>query len=289
VKLGNGVVELIAEGGAGSEAVIRLELRTMFPGLGGTLLTHEGVAAALRIERNPDPMSGHMMFIRHLIVKKLDDHFYRTGVYTFSHVPRVFGSISYGPSEVREAYIYEWAFGTDGFSWVAPGTRDDIILRDWKQFVDNFWSVGLDLQHDVTDAEDGRISQNIVHQYPLCTESGDMCSLWKRIDFGFRSIQVNLDRLTGFVHDKATVLQSSLHCDRYEMLRLAVRYLAERDSVSDYDLGRLERFIGEYRRSSLRHYAYGFGPAGADVCVNGETETLIEGRKPTEGPASDAG
>lgn len=80
----NGVVEPIREAGAGGEARIIVELRTRFPGLGGTILTQEGVAAALRIEYNQAPLVGHEMFIRHLIAKKLDDHFYRSGVYYYS-------------------------------------------------------------------------------------------------------------------------------------------------------------------------------------------------------------
>jgi hypothetical protein len=281
MKPQNGVVDSIAEGGFGSEASIKVQLRTLFPGLGGTLITHEGVAAALRIERNACPMSGHQMFIRHLVVKKLEDHFYRSGKYTFSHIPRVLGSISCGSGEVAEAYMYEWAFGTDGFSWVAPGTGDQITLRDWNRFVDCFFSAGLDLQYDTTNPDDARISQNIVHQYPRWVGSDEMCemcSLWKRIDFGFCSIRLDANRLLAYVRDHATELRQTLRCDRYEMLRLAVRYLADRDGMADYDLGRLDRFIGDYRRSSLRHYAYGFGPAAADVWVTDETESLLRGR-----------
>lgn len=49
----------------------------------------------------------HEMFIRHLIAKKLDDHFYRSGIYVFAHVPRPLGSISLGEQDLRKAYLYE--------------------------------------------------------------------------------------------------------------------------------------------------------------------------------------
>jgi hypothetical protein len=276
MQVGNGVVARIADGGSGSEATVKLELRTFFPGLGGTIVTHEGVAAALRIEqKNQAPQMGHMMFLRHLVVKKLDDHFYRSGVYLFSHVPRVFGSISLGSDDIREAYIYEWAFGSDGFSWIELGTNELITLRDWNQFVGYFGDVGIDLKHDTTASEDGRVSQNIVHQYPQYQASGEMCCLWKRIDFGSGSIRIDLDRLSTFLHDQKGKVTTTLGCDRYKMLLLAVSYLGDRDAMSEFDLGRLEQLVCDYRRSSLRHFAFGFGPASGDVCLIEGTETLL--------------
>jgi hypothetical protein len=133
----------------------------------------------------------------------------------------------------------------------------------------------LDLGHDVTDAEDGRRAQNIIHQYPCCLESGEMCSLWKRIDYGYRSIIINPDRLFAFLHDRRNELIEVLQNDRYQMLQLAVAYLFNRDAVSSYDVGRLEQLICVYRRSSLQHYAYGFGPAGGDVCIMEDTQSLL--------------
>ncbi|HSB79006.1 MAG TPA: hypothetical protein VLM91_09470 [Candidatus Methylomirabilis sp.] len=275
----NGVVEPIREAGAGGEARIIVELRTRFPGLGGTILTQEGVAAALRIEYNQTPLVGHEMFIRHLIAKKLDDHFYRSGVYVFAHIPRVLGSVSLGEQEPREAYLYEWAFGSDGFSWLEPGTNDPVILHDWNPFVGCFAGAGVDLGYDTTDPDDGRVSQNIVHQYPESLLSGEMCSLWKRIDFGFHSIRIDLDRLSAFVHDQKAKLMTTLRYERCEMLRLSVAYLRHRkykEPISDHDLGRLEQLICEFRRSSLSHYAFAFGSDKGDVQLTGESQTLLQ-------------
>jgi hypothetical protein len=279
MPLQDGVVEPIREAGAGSEARVIVELRTRFPGLGGLIVTQEGVAAALRIEYNQAPLVGHEMFIRHLIAKKLDDHFYRSGVYVFAHVPRVLGSISAGEREPREAYLYEWAFGSDGFCWLQPGTNDPIILHDWNPFVGYFATAGVDLAYDTTDPDDARVSQNIVHQYPRSLQSGEMCSLWKRIDFGFSSIRMDLDRLTAFVQDQKTKLMGTLRYERYEMLRLAVTYLRHRnykEPFSAYDLGRLEQLICDFRRSSLSHYAFAFGSARGDVELTGESQTLLQ-------------
>ena len=113
-----GIIETICEGGAGGEARVIVQLRTEFPGLGGTILTQEGVASALREEYNPSEKAGHRMFLRHTIAKKLDDYFHRTGVYVYAHVARPLGSISRRGDSPSEAYIYEWAFGSDRFPWV---------------------------------------------------------------------------------------------------------------------------------------------------------------------------
>jgi len=273
-----GVVESIREAGAGGEARIVVQIRTLFPGLGGAIATAEGVAAALRIEHNPAPLAGHEMFIRHLVAKKLDDFFYRSRVYVFAHVPRVLGSVSLGEDDVREAYLYEWAFGRDGFSWLQPGTYDPIVLHDWNEFVDAFASAGLDLAYDTTDADDARVSQNLVHQYPESILTGDMCSLWKRIDFGFRSILIDLERLSAFVCDQRSQLISTLRFERYELVRLAVAYLRHRrhgEAMSEYDRGRLVQLACDFRRSTLSHYAFAFGSANGDVRLTGEYETLL--------------
>jgi hypothetical protein len=274
-----GVVEPIREAGAGGEARIMVQIRTLFPGLGGAIVTAEGVAAALRIEHNPTPLAGHEMFIRHLIAKKLDDHFYRSRVYVFAHVPRVLGSVSRGDGDVREAYLYEWAFGRDGFSWLRPGSYDPIVLKDWHEFVDAFGDAGLDLSYDTTDADDARVSQNLVHQYADHLPSGDLCSLWKRIDFGYRSILMNLERLAAFVHDQRKPLVDTLRFERYELVRLAVAYLRHRrggERMSEYDLGRLVELICDFRRASLSHYAFAFGSTNGDVKLTGEYDSLLQ-------------
>jgi hypothetical protein len=266
--------EIAVAGGEGSEAIVWIQLRKEFPGLGGTIRTHEGVAAALRIEKDPAPLKGHQSFLRHMIVKKLDDYFYRSGDYVFSHVPRVFGSIS---KPGKEAYLYEWAFGSDGFPWYQQEGYDLINLREWNGFKGCFNEAGVDVGGDTADPNDGRVSQNIVHQYPYYTSPGAMCSLWKRIDFGYRSIPIDYGRLRDFLRKRRARLLRRLRCDRYEMVCLAVEYLKQPDAIDSYALGRLEQLIAEYRASSLRHFAFGFGPTAADVCRAAGAETLLPG------------
>ena len=258
MKEHRGVIEFICEGGSGSEANVKVELRTEFAGIGGTIITHEGVATALREEYTTTPKSGHRMFLRHAIIKKLEDYFYRTGAYMFAHIPRPLGSISKVGENPYEAYIYEWAFGSECFPWERvdrDGNRSPIKLRDWDDFVMNFDYAGINMEMDCTDPMDGRISQNIIHQYPIPIAGGlELSLLWKRIDFGPMSLNIDFDKLLKFLHDKRKDLISVLKSERYEMLMLAVEYLTKGMKMRELDIGRLDALIGEYRRSSLRHH-----------------------------------
>ena len=276
-----GVIEFISEGGSGSEANVRVELRTVFPGIGGTIITSEGVVTALREEYNPTPKAGHRMFLRHTIIKKLDDYFFRKGVYVFAHIPRPLGSVSRREEGKRpyEAYLYEWAFGMEGFPWErrdAQGNLRAIRLRDWDKFVESFREAGIELGRDCADPDDAAISQNIIHQYPRPSLSEfEMSSLWKRIDFGFRSIHIDFDKLQRFLHDNREDLISVLRSERYEMLSLSVEYLLKGTKMREFNIGRLEVLIGEYRRATLTQYMTGLGPTGTPVYFGSRTETLV--------------
>ena len=271
-----GVIEFISEGGFGSEANVKVELRTEFIGIGGTIVTLEGVATALREELTLKPKSGHRMFLRHTIIKKLDDYFYRTGTYKFAHIPRPLGSISRVGENPYEAYIYEWAFGSENFPWEHvdhEGKRIPIKLHDWDNFVTNFSCAGINMEMDCTDPVDGRISQNIIHQYPRNIANGlEMSSLWKRIDFGPMSLNIDFNKLLKFLHDKKKDLINVLRSERYEMIMLAVEYLTKGSNMRELDIGILDALIGDYRRSSLRHYIT------RDLGINGLTSMYISER-----------
>jgi hypothetical protein len=281
MKLNRGIIEFICEGGAGGEARVIVELRTKFPGIGGTIVTHEGVAAALREEYKITPKAGHKMFLRHAIIKKLDDYFHRTGVYFFAHVPRPLGSISRGGEDEYEAYIYEWAFGSDKFPWLftfSDGRREPVRLHDWEIFASSFMTAGVNLANDITDPDDGRMAQNIVHQYPIPVGNRfEMSSLWKRIDFGFNSITIDFEGLSKFLHENKERLIQTLRYERYELILLARDYLAKGSHMSEVDIGRLDALTGDYRSSSLRHVvASSLGVAGesAPVYIGERSESL---------------
>jgi hypothetical protein len=278
---GRGVIEFICEGGIGATATVRVELRTEFPGIGGTIITHEGVASALRTEFTPSPKSAHKLFLKHAIVKKMEDYFFRKGIYMYAHVPRPLGSISRGGESPSEAYIYEWAFGTEGFPWEyvdRGGKRSRVKLHDWDSFVTHFHLVGIDVQMDTSDPDDGRYSKNIIHPYPKPIGDGaEMSSLWKRIDFGYESMKIDFDKLSQFLHDNRGDLEKVLREERYDMIVLATEYLTKGKDMNDVDIGRLDSLVGDYRRSSLRHHvSRGSGVGYPDqVYFAGRTEFLI--------------
>ena len=258
--INEGVIEYICEGGHGSEAIVNVELRTKFPGIGGTIITQEGVVTASRADFSPAPGQGHEMFLRHMVIKKLEDFFHRTHVYNFAHIPRPLGSISAEGDKPIEAYLYEWAFGREGFAWEIPngsGGRTSVKLNDWDAFVDNFGAAGISLSSDVTDPDNGRISKNLIHQLPWNSyDDGGLSSIWKRIDFGARSAPIDYEKLSRFLRDSQKPLEETLKRRRYRMIALAAKYLnlATKSSMKSSELGALERLVGEYRLSSLRHH-----------------------------------
>lgn len=274
-----GIVEFIGHGGTGSEAQIRIELRTQFPGLGGTLVTKEGVVAALRLEHNAVPKEGHRMFLRHTLIKKIEDFFYRTGVYVFAHIPRPLGSLSaQRDGQPVEAYLYEWVFGLEGFPWELVG-RDGRTrathLRDWRNFTIHFAQAGIDLAQDCTDPDDARVSKNIIHQHAPPYGGAELSSLWKRIDFGPRSARLDVDKLSRFLHEQRHDLIRVLRSERYEMLLLGLEYLVEGPRMRELDVGRLEVLLGDYRHATLTQYAMGSGPTHTPAYFGLRTESLI--------------
>jgi len=276
-----GVIEFVCEGGFGATASVLVELRTEFPGIGGTIITNEGVASAYREEFSPSPKSAHRLFLRHTIVKKMEDYFFRKGVYTYAHIPRPLGSASKVGGKASEAYIYEWAFGTESFPWEyidRKGKRTPVKLHDWNSFVTHFNRIGVDLQMDTSDPDDGRISKNIIHPYPKPIGDGaEMSSLWKRIDFGYESMKIDFDKLSQFLHDNKEDVERVLRTERYEMIILAMEYLVRGRDMNEVDIGRLDSLAGEYRRSSLRHHvSRGSGLGDPEqVYISARTESLV--------------
>lgn len=255
---GKGVIEFLKVGGEGSEARVDVELRTRFPGIGGDIITQEGVVTAHRMGHGQTYKSGQRMFLRHMIIKKLEDYFFRKRKYNFAHVPRPLGSTVKNDKGSLEAYLYEWAYGDEGFPWEIPrgdGNYDVVVLRDWNTFVGCFSRTGINMGADITDADDGRYSKNIIDQFkdvdPLSLEKN---SIWKRIDFGPQSLPIDYDKLSRFLRDNRNDLINILRNERYEMLILTMEYMTKPDKMSDRNKGRLEVQIADYRRKTLEHH-----------------------------------
>lgn len=243
-------IEHICEGGFGDEAYIDVQLRKEYPGIGGVILTYQSLAVALRTEHMRLPQSGHRMFYKHAVIKKLEDYFFKKGLYGYAHVTRPLGS-------TEESYIYEWAFGIDSFPWEyveTGGKRVSLRLDEWDRFAAVFNAAGIDMTMDCTDAEDGRISKNIVHQLarPYAYQP-DLNRIWKRVDFGERSIKFDYSKFSRYISDNEEGLRTMLKPGRFEFLELACKYLDPDRVISERELGRLEQFTLDYRMSTLSH------------------------------------
>lgn len=255
MKESSNIIETICNGGHGGEANILVQLRNKFPGIGGEIKTQQVVATALREEYNKLPGTGHRLFFKHVILKKLDDYFCRIKKYEFPHITRPLGSISGDNGKPYEAYLYEWAFGTDGFPWEYQNPKknnDRIILDEFDELTASFLATGIDLHSDITDADNAHISQNIVHQLNHLNYFRLNC-LWKRIDFGPKSININYEKLKKFLIDNSCKLENVLGIKRYQLLLLAHQYILNGEKMAERDKGKLEILIGDYRTSSLRH------------------------------------
>ncbi len=244
-------VEYICKGGEGSEADIFVELRSVFPGIGGTVRTFQAIAVAYRKEYSVLPGIGDRMFLRQALIKKLEDYFFRKGRYRYAHITRPLGSL-------KEGYVYEWAFGTDVFPWYYTdkgGNLIEVTLEDWKEFISAFNEAGIDLHQDCTDPENGNVSQNIIHQFPRGANALNprLNRLWKRIDFGQRSIRINFSKLMDYLVENEQDIRSHLAIGRYDLLVLICRYLTEGSKMDPLDLGKLEILVREYRYSTLSH------------------------------------
>jgi hypothetical protein len=245
-------VEFIHEGGTGSEARVDVELRTKFPGIGGTIDTYQGIAVARRNEFSTAPNIGHEMFLRHMLIKKLEDYFFKKGFYRYAHVTRPLGS-------AERAYIYEWAFGQDGFPWsYVNETGDSVSVRldDWNSFGAMFLEAGVDLQSDCTNPDNGALSQNIVHQLHLGANASQpvLNRLWKRIDFGPRSIKLDYDRLLDYLRRNESDIRDTLRVGRYDMMMLACKYLLKGGSIEPKEHEKLRMLILDYRLSTLAYF-----------------------------------
>ena len=242
-------VEFIYEGGTGSEARVDVELRSRFPGMGGTIDTYQALAVARRNEFSTAPSVGHEMFLRHTLIKKLEDYFFKKGFYKYAHVTRPLGSTD-------RAYIYEWAFGRDGFPWsYLNETGDSIYIRldDWDSFNSIFLEAGIDLQSDCTNPDNGAISQNIVHQLHLGANAAQpkLNRLWKRIDFGPRSIRLDYDSLLDYLTKNEKDIRETLRVGRYDMMVLACIYFVKRESFGAKEREKLNMLVLDYRFSTL--------------------------------------
>jgi len=245
------IIREVGEGGAGGEARVKIHYRNIFYGMGGTVILQQPIVAAWREEFNQVPGMGKKIFLKHLILKKLDDYFTRTGRYIYPHVTRPLGSVEINTALIG-GYWYQWTKGQETFPWEFPkadGNREVVCLEEWGVFIVCFEEAGINLSSDVSDPDNGLISQNIIHELykpPLA----DLNFCWKRIDFGAGSMRIDFDKLLKFFELNTASLGEVLRPERLALIVLAAKYLSEKTPKEGSQ--ELDQLIGDYRLSTLK-------------------------------------
>lgn len=266
-------IETICEGGTGGSARVFIQLRNTFPGLGGMVQTEQDFVVAYRVPlgyraedlpegegRKLNP--GHWttvakeafeVFLRHVIVKKLDDYFFRKGYYRFAHIPRPLGSTDFG------GYMYEWVHGTEGFytEYYEPELNINVPVEidEWNVVSNHFYEAGISIHHDTTDALDGRYTKNIIIQEPyMDTYPTKITKLWKRIDFGPESLPIDFIKLRSYIQRYREDMINYLKPQRVRMLELIIEYfLKGKDNGSWKKMMELKKHILDFRISTAEH------------------------------------
>jgi len=266
-------IETICEGGIGGSAKVYIQLRNIFPGLGGTISTEQDFVVAYRVplglnisEENEinntknklrlDNISSRdalNVFLRHSLLKKLDDYFFRRGDYMYAHIPRPLGSTDEG------GYIYEWAHGSEGFNseyWDENhNCMMPIEIDEWNIVAKKFNSSGISIFHDTADANDGRFTKNLIVQEPEPSAYPNLITkLWKRIDFGSESLPIKFDLLKKFINDKKDDLIRYIKPERVEMVKLIIDYLNNHATPQSFSsFNRLRELVKSFRVVTASH------------------------------------
>ena len=110
------IIREVAEGGAGGEAQVKTQFRNVFPGIGGTVRIQQPMMSAWREEFNQAPDIGKKIFLKHLILKKLDDFF---AVRADTFFPTLPGRLVRAKKKILRLSLVRagsWAgIGTNGF------------------------------------------------------------------------------------------------------------------------------------------------------------------------------
>ena len=273
-------IDNVYEAGYGGEARVFLQLRNVFPGPGGVVKTEQDIAVAFRIPNGMDAASiiesadltfdleqpracrAFVLFLKHAILKKLDDYFFKsesTSDYRYPHIPRPLGCTSDG------AYFYEWVYGTESI----PTSYYNSDLNEYSPlYLDEentagglFHTAGVSLFRDTKETEQDLRKNIILEESGLGALPQRISSLWKRIDFG-NSIGIDYDKLLGFLATREDDIIRHLGIERYEMIFLAARCLqGAQDPLEFGNLNRLIALISDYRISTANHMgAEGISP-----------------------------
>ncbi|MFW6181676.1 MAG: hypothetical protein ACOC8N_08010, partial [Spirochaetota bacterium] len=245
-------------------SVLELEIRSGFRCVDGVIFTLQEIPVArIRYILEADPDIGFKVFLRHFLVKKLENAFMSEGRYRYAHIPRPLGS------EGR-SYYYDWAWGEQrcGMQLIGSGKREGVLrgLSEWDAFVGFFAQAGVDFQSGARPVcsrhHPGKnVAKNILVRQPYSDREETYISrLWKRVNFHPDGTPVDFRKLERYLLREESFLRRHLTPGRYETMLLAAGYLQGR-GLPPSEYRALKRGVHEYRVSALRHLNhYGFGP-----------------------------
>jgi len=151
------------------------------------------------------------VFISNLICYLIDEYARKKGEYQHQHVPTPIGVCKEIPG-----YLYKYVKGKEYFPWDYYTKEEEgkaTKLNEWREFVGFFSSVGIEMGYDTADAEDGRISKNIIskdYDYSELLKTGQLSPHWMRIDYGSTSIQIFPEKLMKFIEENREDLGKKL-------------------------------------------------------------------------------
>jgi len=223
---------------------IDLEIRPNFPCIDGCIYTKQELLVAKYTQKTNTLDAGFEAFLRHLIIKKLDDAFITQKKYFYPHITRPFGS-------EQQSYFYEWAFGSE----LCPkNLLNGKSLDDWFEFIMYFDEAGIDMHSKITFIND--FAKQIIVKQPKFTDFNKnyISRLWQRVNLQEESVTIDFKKLLKYFEINERWLKIHIKENRFQTLLLAIKYLT--NDIKDNELFILKQGIRNYRASTLRHVNY---------------------------------
>ncbi|MDD5691463.1 MAG: hypothetical protein PHC37_07210, partial [Candidatus Omnitrophica bacterium] len=141
------------------------------------------IKVVMRINKDAKP--GFDMFLRHIILKILDNYFLKKRIYTVEHIPLPLGYF-------RDRYYYVFAEGSEGWPTVLIDKDSDyrktpVMMEELHLVKERLYSWGFDIW-DIVDA-DGEDGKNIIHK------GWDISRLYENFQLSKDWVLIDLDGL----------------------------------------------------------------------------------------------
>lgn len=253
-------MDRIAEIGHGGEATVFLELRRIFPFFEKNFYTKRDFVVSYRVLHKGDTISKELLFkrsflefLRHLIAKKLDDFFLRKGLYKFPHIPRLLGFDTFG-------YYYEYVWGIEGYFPLyfdeELSTYLPVNLYEENEAKNLFHNAGIYIFQDIVEPTSNYVKNLIIEEPEIPLLPQEISNLWKRIDFGVKSIRFDYFKIENYLNENREELIKYLGIKRYKLISLANKFLilnGDENKFGDRSFKKLKKLIEPFLKSTLDH------------------------------------